>query len=68
MISFDRKLSDIPTKLANEDYKKKIYLDLYDEHKKIKPRWNNIKENKKRVIRAYLINITNGCCVYCGKK
>lgn len=68
MIYFDRNLVNAPTKLSNDTYKKKIYLDLYDENNNIKPRWNNIRENNKRVIREHLINITNGCCAYCGKK
>ncbi|MEG1254833.1 HNH endonuclease signature motif containing protein [Clostridium sp.] len=68
MISFDRSLITKPTKLLDNEYKKRIYLDLYDKDGNVKPRWNSIRENNIRVVRDYLINITKGCCTYCGKK
>lgn len=68
MIKYDRTLMKKPTKLCNDEYMREKYLDLYDGRNNVRKRWNTIKENGKRVIREYLLTLSNGCCSYCGKK
>ena len=68
MKSYDRSLVNMPNKLADDEYKKKMYSDVLDENNKVKPRWNTVKENGERVFRKYLLGLTHGCCAYCGKK
>lgn len=68
MISFDRRLVVKPEKMVDNQYKKKIYTDLYDKDGNVKSRWNSIRENNVRVIRDYLLKISAGSCVYCGKR
>lgn len=68
MNSYIRPLENKPTKLCDDDERKKLYKDLYDEKGDVKPRWNTMRENGKRIVRQYLLSITNGTCIYCGKK
>ncbi|MGL5086770.1 MAG: HNH endonuclease [Clostridium sp.] len=68
MIYFDRNRLSKPSKLLDNDYKKRLYFNMYDKNGKIKPRWNSIRENNKRIVREYLLSISDGTCVYCGKR
>ena len=61
MKSYDRSLVNMPNKLADDEYKKKMYSDVLDENNKVKPRWNTVKENGERFFRKYLLGLTYGC-------
>lgn len=68
MKKYERKLDNIPIKLKSEDNKRKFYLDLYNNNNEVKPRWNTLRESGIKVVREYLLDMTNRSCAYCGKR
>jgi uncharacterized protein (TIGR02646 family) len=68
---------NVITRLAQPDCwtaKKKIdfYSNLRDRNNEIRPRWLNtyldIDRNKKPRIRTTLLEMSDSCCAYCGRK
>lgn len=68
MKKLNRKSIEAPAKLLDDTVKKGYYTNLRDAKNKIRPRWNTIQENNKKVVREQLIKLSNGCCAYCGKR
>lgn len=66
---------NVITRLAQPDCwtaKKKVdfYSNLRDRNNEIRPRWLNtcLDENDKSRIRTTLLEMSDGCCAYCGRK
>ncbi|MGP6151625.1 HNH endonuclease [Priestia flexa] len=57
-----------PTKLINNERKRRLYENLKDEAGNIRPRWNTLVEGGARVVRDAVRSISNDCCCFCGVK